>query len=70
MLIRNQTNSTLLNVIGEENLRPLRIIAKITNQNEYIRRITNVKIYESVNLDSLIKGPKQKDVLMPNSYTE
>ena len=29
----------------------------------------NINIYETVNLDSLIRGPKQKEPLMPTALT-
>lgn len=60
----------LLQYISNEDQKPLKIVAKIAGPNEYIRRISNVKIYEALNLDSLIRGPKQKEVTLPNTYTQ
>ena len=39
-------------------------------QNEYIRTVLNLKVYEQLNLDGLIRGSKQKQILMPNKYTQ
>lgn len=50
--------------------RPVRIFAKVANPDEYIRRVTQLKIYEQVNFDSLIRGTKQKDILLPTEYSE
>ena len=59
-LIRNQNNSTLLDCTREKSQKPLKVVGKLAGQNEYIRSVININIYESVNLDSLIRGPKQK----------
>jgi len=39
-------------------------------QNTYIRKVSSKKIYETLNFDSIIRGPKQKDVLMPTIYSD
>lgn len=59
-VVRNQTNTNLLKVIKENNKTPLKIYTKIAGPDDYIRRITQIKILEQVNFDSLIKGNKQK----------
>lgn len=45
------------------------MISKLAGQNEYIRRINSVKLYETMCMDSLIRGPKQKEVLLPTAYS-
>lgn len=69
-LIKNQTNTTLLSHINPTYNTPLKVYAEIIGPDEYIRRVTQLKIYEQLNFDALIKGPKQKEVLQPNQYTQ
>ena len=59
-LIKNQTNTTLLHEVHPTYSNPLKIHAKVAGPDEYIRRITQCKIYWQINLDSLISGPKKK----------
>ena len=69
-LVKNQTNKTLLNYISNNYNKPLRIFAYVANQNEYIRQVLNLKSFELLNMDGLIRGQKQKDILIPNKYTQ
>lgn len=39
-------------------------------QSTYIRKVSSKKIYEALNFDSIIRGPKQKDVLLPTIYSD
>lgn len=61
-LVLNQTNKRLLGLAGPEGkqLRPLNIFAHFCDQDAFIRKISNKKIYESLNFESLIRGTKQK----------
>lgn len=71
--MQHQTNKQLLNINGkekEENVERLKIFAYFCEQDTFIRKISNKKIYEALNFDSLIRGPKQKDILLPNSYSD
>jgi hypothetical protein len=51
-------------------MKPLKIFAFVTDQDTYIKKINSKKVYEVLNYDSLIRGLKQKDVLMPTEYNE
>lgn len=46
------------------------MFARFCEQDTFIRKISNKKIYEVLNFDSLLRGPKQKDVLLPNAYSD
>jgi NDP-sugar pyrophosphorylase family protein len=48
---------------------PLNVFAYISDPDEYIKRISSLKIYENINLDSVIRGNKQKEILLPTKYT-
>lgn len=48
----------------------MKIFAKFYEQEVYIKRVSNKKIYEQINFDSLIRGIKQKEVLLPTTYSE
>jgi hypothetical protein len=48
----------------------LRIFVHFSEQEVYVRKINSKKIYEALNFDSLIRGPKQREVLMPTAYSE
>jgi NDP-sugar pyrophosphorylase family protein len=71
LLVKSQTNTRLLSLAGEDSrTTPLKIYIHLSEQNTYIRRISSKKIYESMNFDSIIRGPKQKEVLMPSAYSD
>lgn len=35
-----------------------------------MRKVSSKKIYEGLNFDSLIRGPKQKSILLPTSLSD
>lgn len=47
----------------------MNIFALLTEQDTFIKKISNKKVYEGINFDSLIRGAKQKDILLPNEYS-
>lgn len=68
-MVKNQTNLRLLS-LADSNTTPLKIYIHLSDQNTYIRKIASKKIYEAMNFDSIIRGPKQKEVLMPTAFSE
>lgn len=71
LLVQNQTNKKLLQLAqSNEEMKPLKIFAHFNEQDTYIRKINSKKIYETLNFDSLIRGPKQREVLMPTAYSD
>jgi NDP-sugar pyrophosphorylase family protein len=54
----------------EKELQKLNIFAYFCEQDVFIKKISTKKIYESINFDSLIRGPKEKLTLLPNTYSE
>lgn len=48
----------------------MRISAYLTEQDTYIRKINSKKIYELLNFDGLIRGQKQKDILLPTAFND
>lgn len=70
LLIRNQCNPNLLEYSQKDSKKPLNVSARLADPNEYIRRVSNIKIFEHLNLEGIIRGPKQKEVLMPTKYTQ
>ena len=51
-------------------MTPLRIYLHFHTQDTYIRKISSKKVYELLNFDSIIRGPKQKDILMPTAFSD
>lgn len=41
----------------------------VTEQDTFIKKVSNKKVYENLNFDSLMRGAKQKDYLLPTEYT-
>ena len=37
----------------------------VTEQDVFIKKVSNKKVYENLNFDSLMRGAKQKDYLLP-----
>jgi NDP-sugar pyrophosphorylase family protein len=72
MLVKHQTNTRLLSLgsTGESPLSPLRVFIHLSEQNTYIRKISSKKVYEAMNFDSIIRGPKQKEVLLPSAFSD
>jgi hypothetical protein len=68
-LVENQSNKTLLGLNKVATLKPLNIFALVAEQDVFIKKISNKKVYEGINFDSLIRGAKQKDTLLPNEYS-
>ena len=48
----------------------MKIFAHFHSQDTYIRKISSKKVYELLNFDSIIRGPKQKDILIPTAFSE
>jgi len=48
----------------------LKIYASLHQQDTYIKKISSKKVYELLNFDSILRGPKQKDILMPTTYSD
>ena len=69
-LVRNQTNTTLLREVHENYSSPLKICCKVVGPDEYVRRISETKVYKQVNFDSLIRGQKEKPILLPTQMTQ
>ena len=70
LIVDNQTNKQLISLAGEGATTPLRVHAHCSGQDTYIRRINSKKAYESLNFESLIRGAKQKEVLIPTAYSD
>jgi NDP-sugar pyrophosphorylase family protein len=76
LLVKHQTNSRLLSLEDQGEAKgllspsPLRVFVHLSEQNTYIRKIASKKIYETINFDSIIRGPKQKDVLLPSAFSD
>lgn len=70
LLVKHQTNSRLLGLANEPSFTPLRVFIHLSEQNTYIRKIASKKIYETMNFDSIIRGAKQKDVLLPTPLSD
>jgi NDP-sugar pyrophosphorylase family protein len=69
LLVKHQTNTRLLS-LDDQSSGPLRVFVHLSDQNTYIRKIASKKIYETLNFDSIIRGPKQKEVLLPTPYSD
>lgn len=73
MFVQHQTNKKLLTINNQLNdniLKPLKIYAHYNEQDAFIKKINSKKIYECLNFDSLIRGAKQKEILLPTSYND
>lgn len=72
-LVENQCNKTLLrlnpNNLQEHDLKPLNIFALVTEAETFIKKVSNKKVYENLNFDSLVRGQKQKEYLLPTEYS-
>lgn len=72
-LVENQCNKTLLkldqNKQNEHELKPLNVFAMVTEAETFIKKVSNKKVYENLNFDSLVRGQKQKDYLLPTEYS-
>ncbi len=47
----------------------MNVFALVVEQDVFIKKISNKKVYEGINFDSLVRGAKQKDLLMPSEYS-
>ncbi len=41
----------------------------VNEQDAFIKKVSNKKVYENLNFDSLMRGNKQKDFLLPTEYS-
>ena len=46
-------------------MKSIKIYAYLKEQETFIRKISTKKIYENINFDSLLRGVKQRDMLLP-----
>lgn len=51
-------------------MKSIKIYAYLKEQETFIRKISTKKIYENINFDSLLRGVKQRDMLLPTSYSD
>ena len=71
--MHNQTNKKLLSInnhLKDNDLKPLKIYAQFNQQDAFVKKINSKKIYECLNFDSLIRGAKQKEILLPTTYND
>lgn len=66
-LISNQANLNILRLTPEE--KALKITATLYGQEDFIRKISDLKLYCQLNFESIIRGPKERKALLPNKFT-
>lgn len=66
-LISNQANLNILKLTPEE--KALKITAKVYGQEDFIRKISDLKLFSQLNFESIIRGAKERKPLLPNRFT-